>query len=70
MSKGFTSCCSDLSIFVLNISYDILIFLLCIDDMLITGSSQVLLDNFIVEIKSEFSMKHTGEITIFWEFKL
>lgn len=44
---------------------NILFFLIYVDDIAIFGSSQFLIDQFIVSMKSEFSMKDLGLLYYF-----
>ena len=62
LQHGFFCSLADPSFFILHSSHGTLIFLLYIDDMLLTGSNPQLLDNFIKILHIEFAMKDLGPI--------
>jgi hypothetical protein len=62
---GFTPTRSDSSLFVLRCGKDIAYLLLYVDDMVITGSSQTLLQQIVNRLRCEFAVKDLGELRYF-----
>lgn len=63
--QRFISRSADSSLFVLKQGTDIVVLLLYVDDMIITGNSYVILDNFLQHLKQEFSAKDMVQIHYF-----
>ncbi|XP_026439789.1 uncharacterized protein LOC113338626 [Papaver somniferum] len=61
---GFKKCVSD-SMFVKSTGSDILVLLLYVDDILLTGSSSVLISEIITSLKKEFAVKELGDLAYF-----
>ena len=59
---GFFYSLADPSLFIFHSSLGTIILLLYVDDMLLTGSSSTLLDDFVQLLHSEFAMKDLGPI--------
>jgi hypothetical protein len=62
LAYGFSCSLADPSLFILHSSLGTLILLLYVDDMLLTGSNSLLLNEFIQLLYSEFAMKDLGPI--------
>jgi hypothetical protein len=62
---GFTPTRSDSSLFVLRRGEDIAYLLLYVDDIVITGSSQALLQQIVNPLRGEFAIKDLGELRYF-----
>lgn len=62
LSQSFLASTIDSSLFVLTNGGDCVVLLFYVDDMLITGNSSSLLDNFQSTLKYEFSMKDLGYV--------
>ena len=59
---GFTSSLSDTSLFVYHHNSETAYLLLYVDDIILSASSQTLLDHIITLLRSEFSMTHLGTL--------
>ncbi|KAF2311236.1 hypothetical protein GH714_021117 [Hevea brasiliensis] len=53
---------ADPSLFVMHTSTGVLVLLIYVDDMLLTGSSMALVQNFLQVLSKEFSMKDLGPL--------
>lgn len=65
-SQGFKSSTANLPFFVLQKEDDFIVLLLYVDDMLITGNSSILFDDFLPQLKKEFTMKDLGQVHFFY----
>lgn len=70
IAYGFFCSLADPSLFVFYCSNEILVLLVYVDDMLLTGSSVALVDDFIQVLHAEFSMKDLGPIHHFLGVKV
>lgn len=61
-SQGFKSNVEDPSLFVLNKDDDLVVHLLYVDDMLVTGNSSALFDEFLLQLKKEFAIKDLRQV--------
>ncbi|XP_058002176.1 uncharacterized mitochondrial protein AtMg00810-like [Hevea brasiliensis] len=59
---GFFCSLADPSLFVMHTSTGVLVLLIYVDDMLLTGSSMALVQNFLQVLSKEFSMKDLGPL--------
>ena len=62
---GFTEAKSDTSLFVYKRGSDVAYQLPCVDDIILTASSNGLLDQIITVLQHEFSMKDLGDLHYF-----
>ncbi|KAI5355626.1 hypothetical protein L3X38_008521 [Prunus dulcis] len=62
---GFKSSHSDPSLFVQHTGNDIIILLLYVDDIIITGSSDQLIQRVVTDLSEVFEMKDMGQLTYF-----
>lgn len=62
ISYGFVCSLADPSLFIFQSSKGMLALLIYVDDMLLTGSSAVLLDEFVQLLCKEFAMKDLGQL--------
>ncbi|VVA40491.1 PREDICTED: Retrovirus-related Pol poly from, partial [Prunus dulcis] len=62
---GFKSSHSDPSLFVQHTGNDIIILLLYVDDIIITGSSDQLIQRVVTNLSEVFEMKDMGQLTYF-----
>ncbi|KAH9805863.1 retrovirus-related pol polyprotein from transposon RE1 [Citrus sinensis] len=62
---GFRSSKSDTSLFFKHIGSNVLIILVYVDDILITGSSEVYISEVISLLSSEFALKDLGDFNYF-----
>ena len=62
---GFKSSHSDPSLFVQHTGNDIIILLLYVDDIIITGSSDQLIQRVVTNLSEVFEMKDMGQLTVF-----
>ncbi|KAI5344250.1 hypothetical protein L3X38_012127 [Prunus dulcis] len=62
---GFKSSHSDPSQFVQHTGNDIIILLLYVDDIIITGSSDQLIQRVVTDLNEVFEMKDMGQLTFF-----
>lgn len=65
LSYGFTCSRFDLSLFTYHMQLDTLILLLYVDDIILTGSSPSLLNDFTHALHLEFDMKDNGPLHYF-----
>ncbi|KAH9723455.1 retrovirus-related pol polyprotein from transposon RE1 [Citrus sinensis] len=63
---GFRSSKSDTSLFFKHTGSDVLIILVYVDDILITGSSNVYITEVISQLSSEFAVKDLGDFNYFF----
>ena len=70
LKSGFFCCLADPSLFIFHSNLGTLIFLLYVDDILLTGSSTTLVSIFIQLVSSEFKMKDLGQIHHFLGIEL
>jgi hypothetical protein len=57
LEYGFICSLTDPSLFIFHSKHGLLVLLLYIDDMLLTGSTEALVSNFIQLLSGEFTMK-------------
>jgi len=62
---GFSSSKSDISLFTRFTTTDTLFLLIYVNDILVTGSSKTLVQNFIQRISSIFALKDLGPLHYF-----
>ncbi|XP_028948155.1 uncharacterized mitochondrial protein AtMg00810-like [Malus domestica] len=62
---GFTASVSDTSLFMKTDFADIIILLLYVDDIILTGSSSVKVQNVVQELSTVFDLKDLGRLTYF-----
>jgi hypothetical protein len=62
LEYGFICSLVDPSLFILHSEHGLLVLLLYVDDMLLTGSTEALVSNFIQLLSGEFTMKDLGPI--------
>ena len=62
LSLGFVKAKTDTSLFVYQRGSDLVYLLLYVDDIVLTASSQALLQRIIAALQHEFSMKDLGEL--------
>ncbi|CAM8978789.1 unnamed protein product [Rhodiola kirilowii] len=62
---GFQSSLNDYSLFTLNKGHDYIALLVYVDDIIITGTSQKLIDNIKQFIDSKFKIKDLGTLRFF-----
>jgi len=62
LSLGFVEAKTDTSLFVYQRGSDLVYLLLYVDDIVLTASSQALLQRIIAALQHEFSMKDLGEL--------
>ncbi|KAM1712704.1 hypothetical protein ACFX12_023548 [Malus domestica] len=65
LAMGFTASVSDTSLFMKSDSVDIIILLLYVDDIILTGSSSVKVQNVVQELSTVFDLKDLGRLTYF-----
>ncbi|GKV19456.1 hypothetical protein SLEP1_g29717 [Rubroshorea leprosula] len=65
LAHGLTNSRSDCSLFIYCQNTDWLYVLVYVDDILITGSNPVAIDNLITAMSSKFSVKNLGELDFF-----
>ncbi|CAH9137156.1 unnamed protein product, partial [Cuscuta epithymum] len=65
LSQGFSQSKSDSSMFVFRTQTHVVYILLYVDDILITGSSVVLVRSIIQSLSTQFAMKDLGDIHFF-----
>jgi hypothetical protein len=62
LEYGFICSLADPSLFIFHSEHGLLVLLLYVDDMLLTGSTEALVSNFIQLLSGEFTMKDLGPI--------
>jgi hypothetical protein len=62
LEDGFINSLYDPSLFIFHSEHGLLVLLLYIDDMLLIGSTEAFVCNFIQLLSSEFTMKDFGPI--------
>lgn len=65
LTLGFVNSVADTSLFIKTNGTSLLYVLVYVDDMLITGSNTVLINNLISQIQTRFSIKDLGESRYF-----
>ncbi|KAM1143556.1 hypothetical protein ACFX15_031820 [Malus domestica] len=65
LSLGFKSSYADSSLFVQHIGNDVIILLLYVDDIILTGSNDSLVQSVITQLTQEFDMKDLGLLHFF-----
>nr|CAN65499.1 hypothetical protein VITISV_010671 [Vitis vinifera] len=65
LSLGFKKSQSESTLYIRKINADILIISLYVDDLLVTGSNQCLMDKFKVETEEVFEMIDIGDMSYF-----
>jgi hypothetical protein len=65
ISLGFTPTRSDSLLFVLRRGQDVAYLLLYVDDMVLTGSSQAVLQQIVDKLRAEFAIKDLGKLRFF-----
>ena len=65
MTLGFTEAKSDTSLFIYRCGYETAYLLLYVDDIVLTASSQQLLQSVISSLQQEFAMKDLGQLHYF-----
>ncbi|XP_026454383.1 uncharacterized protein LOC113355681 [Papaver somniferum] len=65
ISYGFLRTVSDFSMFVYHKGSDMMILLLYVDDIILTGSSTILLDHLVQYLSSVFAMKQLRDLHYF-----
>ena len=66
LTLGFTEAKSDTSLFVYRRGDEAAYLLLYVDDIVLTASSQQLLQRIISSLQQEFAMKDLGQLHHFW----
>lgn len=64
-AHGFHASCSDPSLFIRRHNQSLTIFLIYVDDLIITGNDQSYIDSLIHLLNNVFSMKHLGPLRHF-----
>lgn len=62
---GFTSSCSDNSLFIKHTAKYSLFVLVYIDDIIVTGSCTAAINELVVKLNTDFSLKDMGELNYF-----
>jgi hypothetical protein len=62
---GFWATRSDSSLFVLRRGHDVAYLLLYVDDIVLTGSNNMLLQDIVDRLRGEFAVKDMGELSFF-----
>jgi hypothetical protein len=70
LEDGFIYSLYDPSLFIFYSEHGLLVLLLYIDDMLLIGSTEAFVCNFIQLLSSEFTMKDLGPIHHFLEIEI
>lgn len=65
LTQGFVNSTADTSLFTFHRGSDTIYLLIYVDDMVITGNNNKLIDRFIATISSRFSLKDLGELSYF-----
>ncbi|CAM8976219.1 unnamed protein product [Rhodiola kirilowii] len=65
LQHGFKPCISDVSLFIKHHGSDVVYVLVYVDDLIITGSNSVFIDNFVKYLNSVFSLKDLGDLNFF-----
>lgn len=65
LSSGFAQSLADTSLFIYRRQTDCLLVLVYIDDMILTGSSQALIQSLVTFLGSKFAVKDLGPLTYF-----
>lgn len=65
LTLGFQNSTADTSLFTFRCGSEFIYVLVYVDDMLITGSNNALIDKFVTTIASRFSLKDLGELRYF-----
>ncbi|XP_013601088.1 PREDICTED: uncharacterized mitochondrial protein AtMg00810-like [Brassica oleracea var. oleracea] len=62
---GFVCSFPDLSLFVYHRGSDVIFLLLYVDDMIVTGNNEVLIQSLLKSLNTQFRMKDMGEVHYF-----
>ena len=65
LTQGFLNSTADTSLFTFHHGSDTIYLLVYVDDMVITGNNNKLIDRFIATISSRFSLKDLGDLSYF-----
>lgn len=65
LTQGFQNSLADASLFIYKHGKDVLYVLVYVDDMLITGNNNTLLQRFLQTIATRFSLKDLGDMSYF-----
>ncbi|KAJ9705826.1 hypothetical protein PVL29_003772 [Vitis rotundifolia] len=65
LAAGFSASCCDTSLFIRTSSFITLYLLVYVDDIIITGSSDSLIQQFIASLSHRFSLKDLGPLYFF-----
>src|ERR1044072_9286976 len=65
LKYGFVSSKCDPSLFTLHNNSDVVFLLVYVDDIIITGSSLILLQQLVTKLNSEFALKQLGDLDYF-----
>uniref|UniRef100_A0A2N9F1H2 Reverse transcriptase Ty1/copia-type domain-containing protein n=1 Tax=Fagus sylvatica TaxID=28930 RepID=A0A2N9F1H2_FAGSY len=62
---GFKGCKSDKSLFILRSGSDITLFLIYVDDIIVTGSNSTSITSLIAKLQEDFALKDLGPLNFF-----
>jgi hypothetical protein len=62
---GFKGCKSDTSLFILRSGSDITLFLIYVDDIIVTGSNSTSIAGLIAKLQEDFALKDLGPLNFF-----
>ena len=65
LSSGFTNSTSDASLFVYLHDSNVIYLLVYVDDLIITGNNQQVINNFVHQLSKRFSLKELGVLNFF-----
>uniref|UniRef100_A0A2N9ENS9 Reverse transcriptase Ty1/copia-type domain-containing protein n=1 Tax=Fagus sylvatica TaxID=28930 RepID=A0A2N9ENS9_FAGSY len=61
----FVACKSDTSVFIYHCGHDLIMFLIYVEDIIITGPNSPLIDRLITTLQDDFAIKNLGPIHFF-----
>ena len=65
LSLGFSHCLSDSNVYILRKDNELLILVLYVDDLILTGSSTILIDKVKFDLQQQFDMADLGLLHYF-----
>ncbi|OMO63086.1 Integrase, catalytic core [Corchorus capsularis] len=65
LQYGFINSTADASLFVYKSGSDVIYFLVYVDDLIVTGNNQHVVDQFLAQLSHRFSLKDLGNLNFF-----
>ena len=66
LSLGFSHCLSDSIVYILRKDNELIILVLYVDDLILTGSSTILIDKVKFDLQQQFDMAYLGLLHYFF----